>query len=102
MPSKFAPTLLDSLILVETLSTVILKWTSSRYRRVLEQHLSGRSIESLSELERKQVESTAANHYNRTAYRKIELVVITLHLPALASWAGLLASLQRPQFITTR
>ena len=84
--SKTILYLLASLLAIEIVSTFVVMWTASRHGLIFRRHLAGRAMESLDESEREDVLSKVAAEYDLTLYRKIELIVIAFHIPALASW----------------
>lgn len=85
MASKTLIWLLGVLLVIEVFSVFIVRWTASRQGRILQRHLGGRTMEILDESEREQVLSSVAAEYDRTVHRKIELLVIAFHIPALAT-----------------
>jgi hypothetical protein len=84
--SKILVYLLSALFAIEIISILVVRWTASRQRRLLQRQLAGRTMESLDEPQREKVLSTVAGEYDQTIYRKSELLVIAFHIPALASW----------------
>ena len=74
------------LVAIEIICMLVLRWTASRQGRILQRHLAGRAMESLNESEREEVLSSVRAEFDPTVHRKMELLVITYHLPALASW----------------
>jgi hypothetical protein len=86
LTTKLLVWLLSSLVGFEILSTLVLMWTVSRRRQILQRLLAGCPLESLDEVDCEQVLRSVAAEYDGSVYRKIDLVVIAFHLPALASW----------------
>jgi hypothetical protein len=78
-----------ALIVAEILSTLLVMWTGLQRRRIQQRHLAGRSMESLDDSQRQEMARNAGAEYDRTIQRKVDLLVIAYHLPALASWGAI-------------
>jgi hypothetical protein len=73
---------------LELLCTLLVTWTFSRHRAILRRHLGHRVLEDLDAAENETIRRAVATEYERTLYRKVDLLVIAFHLPALASWVA--------------
>ena len=96
MTSTLVLSLIAVLVGIEIISIVIFKRTRSRHRQILNRYLGDQLLDSLSESERERVLRAAAAEYNRTIHRKIDLLIIAFHLPALASWDGITRQSRTP------
>ena len=96
MTSTLVLRLTTVLVAIEIISILISMWTRSRHRQILHRHLGNQLLDSLGEPQRQQVLRAAATEYNRTLHRKIDLLILTFHLPALASWGGITRQSRTP------
>jgi hypothetical protein len=79
-------TTMGVLLLLEVITCVWFKISSSRVRRIADRLLAGRDFASLDEAEREELEAQASLEHEKTFYRKVDQFCILFHLPGLASW----------------
>jgi hypothetical protein len=87
--SHRSDSILVVLCAVEILMVALTKWTSAKQRRILERKLQGKALDTLASEDREQVIAETFQEFSQTFYRKLELIVTTYHIPALASWVVL-------------
>src|ERR1041385_701901 len=81
--------ILAVLCVVELCMIAIVRRSTSQMKRTLDRILAGQSLDQLEPEQREAMFSKAAQEFSQTIYRKLELLVIGYHLPALASWVAI-------------
>ena len=96
MTSSLVLSLIIILVGIEIVCLLIMRWHGLHQRRIIQRHIGGQPIDSLDEPRRTQVLKAAHAEYSRTIHRKIDLLIIAFHLPALASWGSITRQSRTP------